>query len=84
MGRNLLKFEKISDDYFFVFGCIKLKFSARTNFGLLTSNLNLKMEHQYKILTKTPVFFSLIMIFSPSVPHELLTMAKMNDLLSIF
>ena len=69
---------------FFVFGWIKLKLGLRGNFRLLISNLNSKMQYQFEMLRKMPLFFSSIMIFSPALPHKLVTMATINDLSSIF
>ena len=72
---------------FFVLGLIKLKFGVRGNFRLLISNINSKTQYQFQILNQfqvMPLFFSWIMIFSPALPHELVTMAPMNDLSSIF
>ena len=54
------------------------------NSGLLISNHNSKTQYQFEILRKMPLFFFSIMIFSPALPQEFVTMAKMNDLPSIF
>ena len=62
----------------------ELKFGVKGNFGLLISNLSSEMQHQHKILRKIPLCFSSIMIFSPAIPHELVTMATRNDLSSVF
>ena len=60
---------------FFVFGWIKLKFAVRGNFTLLISNLNSKVQYQFNA-----TFLLLDHDFSSAFPHELVTMATMNDL----
>ena len=54
------------------------------NVGLPMSNVSSKMQYQYKILKEVPVFFSLIMIFSPALANELVTMAIRNHYLQSF
>ena len=77
--------EKVENlHWFFVFGRIKLKFAVRGNFRLLISNLNSKTQYQFEILRTMPLSLSSIMIFSPVLPQELVTMVLMNDLSSIF
>ena len=61
---------------FFVFRWIKLEFGVRGNFRLLSSNLNSKMQDQFEVLRKC--HFSSLMIFSQTLPHELVTM-KNNE-----
>ena len=66
---------------FFVFGWIRLKFG---NLRPLISNLNSKKAISVRNLEKMPLFFSSIMSFTLAPSHELVTMATMNDLSSIF
>ena len=68
----------------FAFGVIKLKSDLRGNFGLLISNRNSKTQYQLEMLGKMSFFFSSIMILSPKLPQELVTMTTLNDLSSIF
>ena len=82
---------------FFVFGWIKLKFGVRgklvwaSDFKSKSELIwasdfksKSKMQYQFEILRKMPLLFSSIMIFSPALPHEFVTMATMNDLSLIF
>ena len=75
---------KSGESSLFLFEWIKLKFDVRGNLGLLISSFNSKMQYQYKILRKMPLLFFSILIFSPALPHELVAVATMNDLSSIF
>ena len=82
MSRHLKKVENLH--CFFVSGWIKLKFDVRGIFALLISNLKSETQYQFEIFRKMSPFISSIMIFSPGFLHELVTMAIMNDLSSIF
>ena len=68
---------------FFVFGWVELKFGVKGNLRRLISNLNPKTQYQFEILRKCH-FSSLRSWFIQALPHELVTMATMNNLSSIF
>ena len=69
--------------WFFVCGWSKLKLDVRGNFWLLISNLDSKMQYQFEILRKMPLFFFSILIFNPALPQaEFVTMAWMTCLQS--
>ena len=74
----ILMFRQLKLKVFIVssfFGCIKLKFGVLGNFRLLISNINSKTVRNLK---KMPLFFE-IMIFSPALPYELVTMQGNNE-----
>ena len=53
---------------------------AGDNFGLLISNPCSKTQYQQKIRTRMPLFFSLVMLFSQSLAHKLITNCLKSDI----